>query len=175
MNKPNIESEICIDQLDAKIIGCLQKDGRMSYTTIAKILSISEATVRTRVNKLQKDGDFQIVAVCDPQKIGFAITGNIWLDVDIKKLDKVIDNLKNIEEIWYISLNTGRIDINIVFNVNSLKELENLIYQKINKIDGVKKAESSIIVSYKKRLYHWGTGLSDKAEEPQKPKTPLPF
>ena len=162
MNRYNSDGDICIDRLDAKIIECLQVDGRMSYTTIAKNLSISEATVRARVNRLRKDGVLQIVAVCDPQKIGFALTGNIWVDADIKKLDRIIDELKKIDEIWYISANTGRIDNNMVFNVNSLKELEKLLYEKINQIDGVQKTETSIIVSYKKRLYHWGTGLVEE-------------
>lgn len=137
----------------------------MSYATISKKLSISEATVRQRVKLLHEEGVLQIVAVCDPQKIGFALSGNIWLDVDVRKMDGVIEELKKIDELWYISVQTGRIDINVVFNVNSLKELERLLYEKINRIDGVIKTETSIIVSYKKRHYHWGTGLNEESDE----------
>ena len=41
-----------LDQLDCQMIELLQKDGRISNTDIAKEIGMSEATVRTRLNRL---------------------------------------------------------------------------------------------------------------------------
>ena len=41
-----------LDQIDCRMIELLQKDGRISNTDIAKEIGLSEATVRTRLNRL---------------------------------------------------------------------------------------------------------------------------
>jgi DNA-binding Lrp family transcriptional regulator len=43
-----------LDALDVKILEFLQIDGRMPFTKIAKELSVSEGTVRARVNRLTR-------------------------------------------------------------------------------------------------------------------------
>ena len=45
---------LMIDKTDSQIICFLQEDGRMPYTKIAEELGISEATVRTRIQRLAK-------------------------------------------------------------------------------------------------------------------------
>ena len=51
--------KVKIDQTDCKIIELLQEDGRMPNTMIAKKLGISEATVRSRLNRLTKKNTFR--------------------------------------------------------------------------------------------------------------------
>ena len=46
-----------IDAIDCQMIRLLQKDGRISNTEIAKQIGISEATVRTRLNRLIREAD----------------------------------------------------------------------------------------------------------------------
>ena len=41
-----------LDQIDCQMIELLQKDGRIPNTEIAKKLGVSEATVRSRLNRL---------------------------------------------------------------------------------------------------------------------------
>ena len=59
-----------LDQLDCQMIELLQKDGRISNTEIAKKIGMSEATVRTRLNRLIQEEFIQIVAVSNPIKAG---------------------------------------------------------------------------------------------------------
>jgi Lrp/AsnC family transcriptional regulator for asnA, asnC and gidA len=148
-----------IDKTDAEIIKYLQVDGRMPYTSIAKELALSEATVRSRVQRLLEEKVIQIVAVGDPKKLGFQVDGNIRLHVDPKKMDVVLEELKKIKEIWYIALATGGIDVNLEFYVRNFEDLQRLIYEKVNVIDGINKTETSIIISHEKRRYDWGTAL----------------
>jgi len=150
-----------IDKVDSQIICFLQEDGRMPYTKIAEELGISEATVRTRIQRLIKDQVISIVAVCEPRKLGFALTGNIKLQVSTKRLKEVIHELKKFREITYIALMTGTSDIDIDFAVKSLDDLRILLHDKIGNIKGILRVETSIITSYEKEIYNYGTGLSD--------------
>src|SRR4051795_3546507 len=61
-----------LDDTSKAIIEQLQQDGRRPYASIGKAVGLSEAAVRQRVQKLVESGVMQIVAVTDPQQIGFA-------------------------------------------------------------------------------------------------------
>ena len=146
-----------LDSMDCQMIELLQKDGRISNTEIAKRIGISEATVRTRLNRLIDEEFIQIVAVSNPIKLGFDIVGNIRIHVDIKKMDKIIKELKKLKPLWFIVQTTGGTGIDTEFVVKSLDELNELIFEKINKIDGIIKTETSLFLKYIKRQYDWGT------------------
>ena len=148
-----------LDTIDSEIISLLQKDGRATNIHIAKTVGISEATVRNRLQRLIDEKIVQIVAVCDPFRIGFGIVGNIKIKIDAKKVNTILDELKKLPDVWYIALTTGGSDIDIDFNVKSLDDLKVLVYDKINKIDGIIRTEASVIMDFVKRKYDWGTAF----------------
>jgi Lrp/AsnC family transcriptional regulator for asnA, asnC and gidA len=160
MQKNNsIHKKKKIDRIDCEMIRLLQKDGRISNIDIAKTIGISEATVRTRLNRLIKEEYIQIVAVSDPIKLGFEIVGNIRIHVEIKKMDDIIKALKKLKPLWFIVQSTGGTGIDTEFIVKSLDELNALIFEKINKIDGIIRTETSLYMKYVKRQYDWGTAM----------------
>jgi Lrp/AsnC family transcriptional regulator, regulator for asnA, asnC and gidA len=151
-----------LDDLDIKIITILQSDGRISNTDIAKSIDISEATVRGRIKRLIDDEIIQIVAVSNPLKLGFEITGDLYICVDMKKMETVISSLSEFKELWYIVTTTGRSNLNAEFVVKNLEELHDLVYNRISRIDGVEQVETSIIIKYLKRKYDFGTPFKQK-------------
>ena len=68
-----------LDKTDIAIIGHLQVDGRRAFTTIAKDLGISEASVRQRVARLLRTNVIQIVAVSSPLDLGL-----MWAQVHLR-------------------------------------------------------------------------------------------
>ena len=145
-----------LDQLDCQMIELLQRDGRISNTDIAKKIGMSEATVRTRLNRLIQEGFIQIVAVSDPIKLGFKIVGNIRIHVEIKKMDLIITELKKLKPLWFVVQTTGGTGIDTEFVAKSLDELNELIFEKINKIDGVMHVETSLTVRFLKNNWRFG-------------------
>ena len=141
------------------MIRLLQEDGRIPNTEIAKKLGVSEATVRSRLNRLIEEEYIQIVAVSNPMKLGFEIVGILRIDVDITKIKSVTNELMKLKEIWFIVHATGGSDIYTEFVAKSLDELNDLIFNRIYTIDGVVKTETSLILEYIKRRYDWGTAV----------------
>lgn len=150
-----------IDEIDSKIIRLLQKNGRMPNTEIAKKIGIAEATVRKHLQRLLSDNIIQVVAVGNPMKLGFEIAGNIKLKIDSKMTEQIIEELNQIDSLWYIGRMTGPYDIDIEFNVNSNEKLCELI-DNISKIDGVIKIEHAILLKIIKNTYDWGTSQNHK-------------
>ena len=148
-----------LDPVDCELIRLLQKDGRIPNTVLAKKIGISEATVRTRLNRLIKDEVIQIVAVSNPMKLGFEIVGIIRIHIDIHKMAHITRELQQLDALWFIVHTTGGTGIDAEFIVRDIQELNELIFEKINRIDGVNQTETSLILKYVKRNYHWGTAL----------------
>ena len=151
-----------IDNVDCKMIELLQKDGRISNIEITKKIGISEGTVRTRLNRLIGEKYIQIVAVSNPMKLGFDIVGNIKIHVDTKKMKLIIKELEKIKELWFLVHTTDGTCIDSEFIVKSLDQLNILLLEKINSIDGIIRLETSIFMKYIKRRYDWGTALEKK-------------
>jgi Lrp/AsnC family transcriptional regulator for asnA, asnC and gidA len=146
-----------LDPLDCGMIGLLQQDGRMSNTAMAQALGISEYTVRTRLKRILESGIIRIVAVANPIDLGFEISGNLKIRIDLKKTAQVIDKLQKIDELVWIALTTGGTDIDVDFAVRSIKELQELIFNKISKIDGILSTETSLMVDLIKEKNDYGT------------------
>jgi len=157
-NNATASSSKKLDRLDCNLIGLLQTDGRMPNNAIAKKLGISEYTVRRRMKRFIDSGIIRIVAVANPIDLGFEIAGNLKIRIDLKKTERVLENLKKIDPLIYVALTTGGTDVDADFIVRSLKEFHDLIFKQISKIDGVLSTETSLLVDIVKDKYDWGTG-----------------
>ncbi|BBO91511.1 Lrp/AsnC family transcriptional regulator [Desulfosarcina ovata] len=150
-----------LDRVDRKMVGLLQKDGRMPIVNIAKELGISETTARGRLKRLISEKIISVVAVSNPIRLGFEIIGNIKLDIDLKKKDAILQALKAIEALNYVALTTGGNNIDIEFIAGSLAEFKTLIFEKVSQIDGVNSVETSLIVEIIKDTWDYGTAWDD--------------
>ncbi len=145
------------DHLDCKMIHLLQKDGRMSNKEIARRLDVSEYTVRTRLKRLLDSGIIRITAVSNPIDLGFEVSGNLKIRIELRKAESVLEELAAIDELIWVALTTGGTDVDVDFAVRSLKEFQDLIFNKISKIDGVLSTETSLMVDLIKEKTDYGT------------------
>ena len=149
-----------LDSIDFKIIGLLQKDGRMPSSEIAKKTNISEATVRYRLKKQIDGGFIQIVAAGNPIKLGFGIAANIGLYTESSQIDKIITELEKLKRLSYIAQMTGERAIELETFVESIDELHQLLLQ-IENIEGIKRIETSFIRRIIRERFDWGTPGGD--------------
>jgi Lrp/AsnC family transcriptional regulator for asnA, asnC and gidA len=144
-----------LDDTSKAIIEQLQQDGRRPYATIGKAVGLSEAAVRQRVQKLIESGTVQIVAVTDPQQIGFARELMIGINID-GDLEEASNLLSEIPEIVYVVLTAGSFDILAEAVVVDDDHLLELINDRIRKLPGVRRTETFIYLKLKKQTYNWG-------------------
>ncbi len=93
---------------DLTLIKFLMEDARTSYVKIAEKLGVSEAAVRKRVKRLKDLGVIKGYTIdVDPKKLGYEVSAIIGLDVDPEHLIKVMEELKNKEEVMKLYLTSG--------------------------------------------------------------------
>jgi Lrp/AsnC family transcriptional regulator, regulator for asnA, asnC and gidA len=100
-----------MDALDFGIVRELQDDGRRAFREIARNLSVPEATVRTRVKRLQDQGVLQILAFTDPSKWGQSKLALFFVDIAPDDHAQVVETLEKWSEVSYLSTTTGSADL----------------------------------------------------------------
>ncbi len=140
-----------MDQLDINIIDILQNDGRTSNARVARQVGVSEGTVRRRLNRLI-EGDFiEVVAVPDPVKMGLASRALIGVQIDPDQIDRVADDLIALKEIGWVTITTGTFDVFAWAALPGPEELGVFLRTKVGTIAGVRRTETFVNLSNKKR------------------------
>jgi Lrp/AsnC family transcriptional regulator, regulator for asnA, asnC and gidA len=146
-----------LDEVDRKIIEHLQQDGRKPYTEIAASVGVSEGTIRYRTVKLLEAGVLRIVAIPDALKLGFQLMASIGVRVEPKQLDKVADIVAELNEVTYVAYSTGTFDLVLEVVLEDTKKLLDFISNTLYQIDGVREAETSLILKVRKISYKLST------------------
>ena len=140
-----------MDELDRKIIGILQVDGRASNAKIARQLEVSEGTIRRRLKRLIEDEAIQVVALPEPSKLGYNTEAIVGIQVDPGKLEDVANELGRVPETLNVSVTTGAFDIFAWVALPSPEQLHSFLLGTVGKIPGVKRSETFVTLSVKKR------------------------
>ncbi|WP_395658412.1 Lrp/AsnC family transcriptional regulator [Nocardioides sp.] len=144
-----------MDEVSKAIIEQLQQDGRRSYAAIGKVVGLSEAAVRQRVQRLIESGVMQVVAVTDPLELGFARQAMVGIRVT-GALDPVADRLAELDEVDYVVITTGSYDLLVELVCESDEHLLELISDRIRSIEGVVSTETFMYLRLRKQTYSWG-------------------
>lgn len=90
-----------VEATDRRIVDLLRKDGRLSYTDLAKELGMSTSAAHQRVRRLEERGVITgYAAVIDAAKVGRPITAFISVTpVDPAAPDDIPERLRELSEI----------------------------------------------------------------------------
>ncbi len=145
-----------LDDVNKQIIEQLQRDGRMSYAALAKIVGLSEAAVRQRVQRLLDAGVMQIVAVTDPLTLGFARQVMVGVKVT-GDMRPVADALAAIPEVDYVVMCAGGYDVLVELVCTDDAHLLQLLNDSIRTIAGIAATDTFVYLKLTKQTYAWGT------------------
>ncbi len=139
---------VMLDELDKNILNMLQRDARTPYSDIAKKIGTAEATVRFRVKRLVNKGVISaFIAVLNPVKIGYEVSGAILLKLDPLHMDDITERLVNFVEIIYIYRSTGEYDMVAVIYARDMNHFNSLV-KEIKMINGVKDIRVSVTTEF---------------------------
>ena len=144
-----------LDDVSKAIIEQLQQDGRRSYAAIGKVVGLSEAAVRQRVQRLVDHGIMQVVAVTDPLELGFSRQALIGVRAT-GDLEPVADALVEMDEVDYVVLAAGSFDILAEVVAESDEHLLEIVTKRIRAIPGVLSTETFVYLKLRKQTYSWG-------------------
>lgn len=144
-----------LDELDRDIIRILQKNGRTTNTDMARVLDVTETTIRNRVARLLTENLIEIVAVPTPRAVGLSLSAIIGISVRLGEIGPAADQLVECAETRYVGLSTGRYDIIIEAFFHDQEHLLDFVTNRIGSVTGVTGLETSLILKVPKFSYEW--------------------
>ncbi|WP_026555846.1 Lrp/AsnC family transcriptional regulator [Arthrobacter sp. 35W] len=140
LNKEPLVQGLELDGVDLRIMGELQKDGRMGFEALGECVGLSASATRTRVLRLLESRVMQIGPIINrtgssgSMAFGFGIT-------TVSGTEEAVEFFSNTPGVEFIASCFGRHDLVATVGVSSLDEL-NTILDQLRDLDSVASADS---------------------------------
>jgi Lrp/AsnC family leucine-responsive transcriptional regulator len=137
-----------IDEIDAKILELLQRDGRMKRSDVAEEVDLSISAVSERMRKLEERDVIQgYTAVVDSKRLRLDITAFIRVSVDgSEHYDNFVERVAAMEHVLELHSITGAGSHLMKVRVKDTTFLERFL-SDIQALPGVSRTTTSIVLS----------------------------
>ncbi|MEE4347572.1 MAG: Lrp/AsnC family transcriptional regulator [Paracoccaceae bacterium] len=139
-----------MDEIDLALIGALRHDARASLSSLSDQLGVSRTTVRTRIERLQRQGDivgFSVVLKADVAQD--PVRGLMMIAVEGRGADRILRQLTGLPEVRAVHSTNGRWDMIVEIGTATLEDLDRAL-AAIRRFDGVVSSETNLLLSTRK-------------------------
>ncbi|MBP8234846.1 MAG: Lrp/AsnC family transcriptional regulator [Rhizorhabdus sp.] len=128
-----------LEPIDEKIIAALRQSGRIANRDLARLIDVNEATVRTRLRKLESTNAVRVVAMRDLTAMGFNAIAAVGVQVKGRSAAAVGAELAELENVITVNVTIGMYDLEAQVVADNIEELDRLLTDVIAHIDGVER------------------------------------
>jgi Lrp/AsnC family transcriptional regulator for asnA, asnC and gidA len=133
-----------IDRTNIGIIKHLQ-DGRKSFKEIACDLSVTENTVRSRVQALVREKVLSITGLIDPQKVPGLQMALVGIKLNTMSLVNKGEEFSHLKGVVSVAVVTGRYDLILTVLLHGDFGLLEFYTQEVARIEDVGSAETFVV------------------------------
>jgi len=133
-----------LDELDLRLIGELERDGRQSVSELAGRLRMSWSTIADRLERLQQEKIIRFLTLIDPLAIGHTKQVLVAINAPPSRIDSVARRLADIREVYHVSIHTGRYDIFASVSLPEAVDLWDFVSSSLAPIKDITRAETMV-------------------------------
>nr|WP_156582989.1 MULTISPECIES: Lrp/AsnC family transcriptional regulator [Rhizobium/Agrobacterium group] len=141
------QSEKRVDDLDERLVTLLRHNGRRSISDLALETGASRATVRARLERLEREGTilgYTVILRADTVDLG--VRGIMMIEIQGHVTDKVIRALSGFPEISAVHSTNGRWDLIVELGAATLTDFDSVL-RRVRLVPGITNSETSLILS----------------------------
>ncbi len=136
-----------ITEADQKLLTLLRHDGRRSISDLAQALGLSRATVRARIERLEREGDIVgYTVVLRADAVSMPVRGITMIEVEGRAAGRVVDALGGFVEVAAVHTTNGKWDLIVELGAASLTDLDGVL-KRIRLIPGVTGSETNLLLA----------------------------
>jgi Lrp/AsnC family transcriptional regulator for asnA, asnC and gidA len=149
-----------MDELDARILDYLQRNGRITVSRLAEVLNKPRTTIMSRLARLESSkAILGYKAIIDPVQIGYNIQAYVLLTVrrvpgatkpsQVALAERIIydsDNERDLPWVEEAQVVTGQYDIVLKVWARDLRQLSNFLIKYLPTHSDVVKSETMIVL-----------------------------
>lgn len=148
-------TEDAFDSTDRQILAMLHRDGRTPNNEIARVLSISEGTVRNRIKKLIDQGSLNIIGLINPDYLPDKQLVLLEVKVALSRdLDATAARIAEFPEVVSVSIITGRMDMMVEVFVDTKFGLMAFVDDQLSTVEGIVSTESHVVMKHYRKWLH---------------------
>ena len=141
-----------MDDLDSRLVTLLRRDGRCSVSDLAGDLGVSRATVRARMDRLQRDGTVLGYSVVLPaESTAMPVRCIMMVEIAGHVTDRIVKALGGLPEVSAIHTTNGRWDLVVELGTTTLPALD-AVLGRIRSVPGITGSETSILLATPRSL-----------------------
>ncbi len=136
-----------MDALDQKLVTLLRHDGRRSVSDLAIELGVSRATVRSRMERLERSGEvLGYTVILRADAVDLPVRGIMLIEIEGHAADRVTFALGGFPEVSAIHTTNGRWDVIVELGASSLPDLD-AVLRRIRLIPGITNSETNLLLA----------------------------
>ncbi|MEZ0171626.1 Lrp/AsnC family transcriptional regulator [Microvirga sp. TS319] len=136
-----------MDDLDQRLITLLRHNGRRSVSDLALELDVSRATVRSRMERLERSGDIVgYTVILRADAVSLPVRGIMLIEVEGRAADRVVDALGGFPEVSAIHTTNGKWDLIVELGAANLSDFDGIL-RRIRLIPGVIASETNLLLA----------------------------
>lgn len=149
----NLEQMFDIDTIDRRLLELLQRDGRMSYSQLAREAGISRSAATVRIDEMIHNGVLAIVAATDMMRLGYLVR-TVMCRVENGTRRAAARRLAALAEVTYCIVGAGFADIQLEVACRDPQHLA-AVLEQIAGVEGVSILETFEFLEMVKQSYGW--------------------
>ncbi len=139
-----------MDETDKRLISALRHNARAPLSELASRLGLSRATVRTRLAKLEENGEvLGFTVVMKHDQLRDAVRGLMMIAIEGRGTDRIIRQLNAFPEARHVWSTNGRWDVIVEIGSTTLEAFDDIL-ARIRRLDGITASETSLLLSTRK-------------------------
>jgi len=136
-----------MDDLDQRLVTLLRHNGRRSVSDLALELGVSRATVRSRMERLERSGDIVgYTVILRADAVSLPVRGIMLIEVEGRAADRVVDALGGFPEVSAIHTTNGKWDLVVELGAANLTDFDGIL-RRIRLIPGVIASETNLLLA----------------------------
>jgi Lrp/AsnC family transcriptional regulator for asnA, asnC and gidA len=149
-----------LDDLDLRILGQLQDDGRKATVDIARDLGVPRTTVARRIERLVAHQVITVGVFAHGSRIGLPVHAMIMLQVSPSQYDAVVAAVVALDSVRWVGILSGQFDLLIEAMLPSNAALQHLLLDKLARIEGITSMQTAQVLKVAKIAFDWNRMLN---------------
>jgi DNA-binding Lrp family transcriptional regulator len=136
-----------MDDLDDRLLTLLRYNGRRSISDLASKLGVSRATVRARIERMERRGDIVgYTVILRADAVSLPVRGITLIEVEGRAADSVANALGGVPEVTAVHTTNGKWDLVVELGAQNLADLD-AVLRRIRMIAGVTASETNLLLA----------------------------
>ncbi len=138
-----------MDKIDTAILARLRRNARSSFSDLSAEIGVSRATIRSRIERLEKGGEILGYTVrLKSDAAHMPIRGLMMLAIEGRGAEKIRHRLIGISAVQTVHSTNGKWDLIAEIGTETLEEFDKILFD-IRRIDGITRSETNLLLATK--------------------------